>query len=140
MFFIKGVKKILNINNKDKKSKSKIDSSLDFIFGKLGKIINESKLIREKLQDLEKTNYDLGLKHIEKGNFKEALFRFKIVRKYWPKNYEAHLKLIYCCYLINNEEYAQKASKYLISLNPNFESKIFETKEEALLKIRDKSN
>ena len=108
----------------EEKLLSKAQTIFDFISKKFQEAISESKIIREKLKNLHKTNYELGLYHLEKGNIGEAIFRFKIVRKFWPHDYDAHLKLIYCFCITGNFERANFATKYLLSLDPNFRAEI----------------
>ena len=88
-FFIKNIKeKFINI-------KKTIDSFIDDI--------------RKKLQNLYKTNYETGLYHLNNGNLFEALFRFKILSKFWPdfldgRYYLAYVLLLRGCLSDSKEE------------------------------------
>jgi len=126
-------KKIIGFVKRDKKSPTvgKIEESIHFINNKAKEIVSESKVIMEKLHDLQSTNYQLGLVQLEKGNLKEAIFRFKIVRKFWPTNYDAHLKLIYCYYADNHENHANRAIERLLELDPNSKAQIDQVKIDA---------
>ena len=129
----KHLKKIIGFVKKDKKSPKlgKIEEGVNFVGDKVREAISESKVIVEKLYDLQQTNYQLGLTQLEKGNLKEAIFRFKIVRKFWPSNYDSHLKLIYC-YVASGQEYrAQSAIEYLLELDDGFKPQIEQAKIDA---------
>lgn len=41
---------------------------------------------RDKLQNLERTNYELAIHHFNHGNLSDAAMRFKIVRKFWKNS------------------------------------------------------
>ena len=82
------------------------------------------ELSKKKIQDLSKTNYNLGIKHLEEGNLKEAIFRFKITKKFWPHNYEAYYELIYCLILENEFEEAQKVIDELLEKSPDYKERI----------------
>jgi Flp pilus assembly protein TadD len=134
--FIKQIKKVLDFKKDDKSTLNKVEKGVDFISQKMTLAISESKVIAEKLKDLHKTNYDLGLTHLNNGNFKEAIFRFKIVRRFWPKNYECHLKLIYC-YFVREEAYkADRAIERLLILEPAFKGKIENARVDASFKVK----
>ena len=54
----------------------------------------------EKSKDLKKTNYDLGIFHLEKGNLADAKFRFKFVLKF-DSNYKDALYQLARSYIYN---------------------------------------
>ena len=54
-------------------------SNTKFWLDKLRSKINEIKI---KSQNLTKTNYDLGLYHFNAGNLSDAIFRFKLLKKF----------------------------------------------------------
>ncbi|WPX96550.1 Putative tetratricopeptide repeat-containing protein [Candidatus Bandiella woodruffii] len=56
--------------------------------------IHETK---KKLDNLSKTNFDLGLYHFNKGNINDAIFRFKILKRFDDK-YEDLDYLLGRCY------------------------------------------
>lgn len=144
------LKKILGFTKKEsKKSESlpddnfslgKVEKSFKFLSIKFKEAVLESKVIMNKLKDLEKTNYDLGLTHLQNNNLREAIFRFKIVRKFWPENYEAHLNLIYCYFVLNEEENAERAIEYLLYLEPKYKSKIEKLRIKASLYVKETNN
>lgn len=133
-------KKALGIkdsDNKDKEivkkpsTKERFHQTLNLIEDKVSNALSESQIVREKLKDLQKTNYDLAIEHLRNGNIKEAIFRFKIVRKFWPQNYAAHLDLIYCYLILDEEENANDAIDYLLYLEPELELEIERLKVDA---------
>jgi len=134
-------KKILGFGKKeDKSSFGKVEKAVNFLSEKIKEAVSESKVIMDKLHDLHKTNYELGLIHLKKGNLKEAIFRFKIVRKFWPQDYNSHLKLIYCYFITKQEEYANRAIEYLLYLDPNFKSEIEQLRVDATFYQNPKDN
>lgn len=102
----------------------KLDNLSGFIHKSFAYFIVEYRIIKEKLKDLSRTNYDLGMKHLEEGNIKEAIFRFKITKKFWKDNYDAYYQLIYCLILDNKFEAAQKVIDELLQRNPGSKTKI----------------
>jgi tetratricopeptide (TPR) repeat protein len=102
----------------------KIDKLSNFIDHFWASVIVEYRIVKEKFQDLSKANYDLGIRHLEEGNIKEAIFRFKITKKFWPHNYDAYYQLIYCLILDNEFEDAQKVIDELLIKNPSYKEKI----------------
>lgn len=79
--------------------------------------------IKEKSKNLRKTNYELGLKHLENGNISEAIFRFRIVKKFWPDLLEANYYLAYCLVLKDRRFEAKKILEEFISKYPNIDEK-----------------
>lgn len=136
--FLKQLKRILRIKDEPSilKSKSKIEKWTDNVSQKLDGAIKESYTIAGKLKDLHKTQYDLGCFHLKNNNLKEAIFRFKIVRKFWPDDYKNHLKLIYSYFLNKDERNADKAIQTLNNLNPNLKSKIEEVRIKASFRVK----
>lgn len=102
----------------------KIDKVSNFFEHLWALITIEYSTIKEKFQDLSKANYDLGIKHLEEGNVREAIFRFKITKKFWPHNYEAYYQLIYCLILENELDEAEKIIDELLIKNPSYKEKI----------------
>jgi tetratricopeptide (TPR) repeat protein len=103
---------------------SRVDKFSGFINHFISFIVVEYRIIKEKMQDLSKTNYDLGIKHLENGNLKEAIFRFKITKRFWPHNYEAYYELVYCLILENEFDEAQKVIDDLLKKCPSYKEKI----------------
>ncbi len=55
--------------------------------------LEESYIMREKLRDLARTNYALGLDHMRRGNLHDASLRFRIVLLLKPDFAAAHYNL-----------------------------------------------
>jgi tetratricopeptide (TPR) repeat protein len=78
--------------------------------------------IKHKLKDLRQTNYDLGLRHIEKGNISDAIFRFRFIKKFWPDHFEAYYQLAYCLLLKNKFYDAKHEIQELLLKNPDYDN------------------
>ena len=65
----------------------------------LGKYKDCIKKIRVKLNDLSKTNLDLGIYHLNKGNLNDAILRFKLVKQFSNNKYEDLDYFLGRCYL-----------------------------------------
>lgn len=113
--------------------KQKSQSVFDFIVSRFGVIEKEINSIKGKSKNLLETNYNLGLKHLEKGNLSDAIFRFKFIKKFWPHHLDAHYQLAYCYFLKKNFPQSQQLLKELVALDPSYQQKA----EELLSKFRD---
>ena len=110
----------------DRKAKffAKVNGFFDFLGNKFENVVREFGEIREKAKDLSTTNYKLGLKHLEKGNLSEAVFRFKMVKKFWPENYEAYYQLAYALVLSKKMIEARKVIDELLAKDRSYEPKV----------------
>jgi len=137
MFTIfKSVRKIIGLQNKvdvnPKPENKGKDNFLDKTIAKTSSFVDnlfqfidsEHKMIKEKMKNLYQSNYDLGLKHLKRGNVKEAIFRFRIIKKFWPNNYDAYYQLIYCLMLNDELAEAQKVIDDLLTKNPSDKERI----------------
>ncbi|MFT7098836.1 MAG: tetratricopeptide (TPR) repeat protein [Rickettsiales bacterium] len=106
-----------------KKAPGKISGAVDNFFSKA---VEEFGSIMEKSKDLSSTNYNLGMKYLDEGNIKEAIFRFKITKKFWPDNHEAYYQLIVCFVLQGKTEKAKKVADELLKIAPQYRGKIFQ--------------
>ena len=61
----------------------KSSSFLFFISNHIEIVRKEIEIIKKKSKNLLETNYNLGLKHLEKGNLGDAIFRFKFIKKFY---------------------------------------------------------
>lgn len=113
--------------------KQKSQSIFDFIISRFSVVEKEINLIRGKSKNLLQTNYDLGLKHLEKGNLSDAIFRFKFIKKFWPHHLDAYYQLAYCYFLKKNFQQTQIILKELVSLDPSYQKKA----DELLDKIKN---
>lgn len=105
-------------------STNKIDELSNLINKAIAGAIAEYNIIREKMKNLSQTNYDLGMKYLNEGNLKEAIFRFRITKKFWPNNYDAYYQLVYCLILEHNFDKAQLVIDDLLQKNPSYKSRI----------------
>jgi tetratricopeptide (TPR) repeat protein len=102
----------------------RIDKVSHFMDNVFAYVIAEYQAIKNKSKNLSKTNYELGIKHLEQGNLQEAIFRFKITKKFWPENYEAYYELIYCLIMEQDLEEAQKVIDELLEKRPDYKERI----------------
>lgn len=152
--FINSVKKLAGLSKKDNKqpqstpeeSKKALSAKIDKISGLLndltGQVVNEYKTIREKSKNLSETNLKLGMKYLEEGNLSEAIFRFKITKKFWPDNYEAQYQLIICLVLDEQFEEAEKLMNELSAKSPEYKTKIeqnFGAREQSSEEVRQEN-
>lgn len=79
--------------------------------------------VRAKLSNLLETNYNLGLKHLEKGNISDAIFRFRFIKKFWPECYDAYYQLAYSLTLNNRPFEAKKILTQLLAKKPDYDLK-----------------
>jgi capsule polysaccharide export protein KpsE/RkpR len=56
-----------------------------FIKNQIQKVKNEFVTLREKLRNVADSNMKLGIYHLRSGNYRDAIFRFKLVEKYEAK-------------------------------------------------------
>ena len=113
-----------------------------FIGGAFEACVKEITDIRQKSKNLRETNYQLGLKHIEKGNLPEAIFRFRFIKKFWPDLFDAYYQLAYC--LVLNKKYleASEVLKELLIKDPAYDPKAQEmlTHIELIIKSKQEQN
>ncbi len=105
------------------KFREKSQKFANFLNDSLETAKQEYYSIKEKSKNLQKTNYELGLKHLEDGNISEAIFRFRIVKKFWPDLLEANYYLAYCLFLKDRKFEAKKLLEEFIKRNPNVDDK-----------------
>jgi len=104
----------------ENKFHKKIDSILQFGETKLEEAKTEYSVIKSKLSNLLETNYQLGLKHIERGNLSEAIFRFKFIKFFWKDCFDAYYQLAYVLILAKKPYQAKKVLNELIIKNPDY--------------------
>lgn len=92
-----------------------------FFSDKLAFAQDEFFSIKEKCQDLRQTNFDLGMKHLDDGALPEAIFRFRLIKKFWPDYFDAYYQLAYCLALRENVTEAQKVLTELLNKDPNYD-------------------
>ncbi len=57
-----------------------------FIKNQIQRLKNEFVALREKLKNVSDSNMKLGIFHLRSGNYRDAIFRFKLVEKYLDPN------------------------------------------------------
>jgi len=112
----KGLVSSLSFNLRDKSEKFS-----QFIGEKLDSAREEFFTIKEKCKDLHKTNFDLGNRHLEKGNLSEAILRFRIIKKFWPNDFDAYYQLAYCLVLKNKPRKARRVLEELLEKDPGYD-------------------
>lgn len=106
-----------------KNFRQKSSDFIDFTSNKLDELIDEFGVIKEKSKDLEKTNFNLGRIHLQKGDVKEASFRFWLMTKFYPKNLDAKYELAYCLALREKYKKSQKILELILNKEPNYSQK-----------------
>jgi len=113
-------------NTEEKKSelavsfKQKSQELSSFVGNRIKLAQEEVTTIRKKCSNLLETNYQLGLKHLENGNLKEAIFRFRFINKFWPNHLESYYQLAYCLILANKFKKAEKVLNDLVAKDPEY--------------------
>ncbi len=111
-------------DSKNKKFSANLGSKLVDISDNISNLINkEISDIAQKTKDLKKTNHDLALKHLKKGNISEASFRFWIMTKFWPDYYDAYYERAYCLYIENKISKSRKVLEVLLKKNSHLQQK-----------------
>lgn len=105
------------------KLRDKSEKFSNFLGDKFEQAKNEILEVRAKCSNLRETNYRLGLKHLEKGNLSDAIFRFRFIKKFWPDLFDAQYQLAYCLILDNKAIEAKQELEELLSRQPNFDPK-----------------
>ncbi len=102
-----------------------LNQNLSKFFANFGSWIElfqtELHVVIAKCKNLQETNYNLGLKHLNNGRIAEATFRFRFTKKFWPECYEAYYQLAYCFTLDNRLEEAKITLEELLSKKPDHE-------------------
>lgn len=96
------------------------ENIFSFIKSSAKKFIAESSIIREKLKDLPKTNYELGLRHFERGNLDDAIMRFKMVSFLLPEHKESNYQLGRCLVIKEDNERAKECFERAVEIDPDY--------------------
>lgn len=102
--------------------KSKAKSVFDFTINHFDVVKKELELIKTKSQNLLESNYQLGLRHIEKGNLGDAIFRFRFIKKFWPNHYDTYIQLANCYIIKKRYNKALLVLDELTIINPTYEN------------------
>lgn len=111
-----------------------------FMERKFQQVYEEFFTIKNRLQNLRETNYKLGLKHLENGNLKDAIFRFRFINKFWPDLLDAYYQLAYCLVLDNKPVEAKSVLQKLLNENPDFDPKAFDLLQHIEQGIKSRTN
>jgi tetratricopeptide (TPR) repeat protein len=129
--FGKFLKKIIGKSDKKETADSKKPSALkeksekisNFIAEKFDQISEEFAVIKDKTKNLQETNYNLGMKHLQNDNLSEAIFRFRFTIKLWPNCFDAYYQLAYCLVLNDKLFDAKIILVELLAKKPDYDSK-----------------
>jgi tetratricopeptide (TPR) repeat protein len=113
--------------------KNKAKSVFDFTINHFDVVKKELELIKTKSQNLLESNYQLGLRHLEKGNLGDAIFRFRFIKKFWPNHYDAYIQLANCYIIKKRYNKALLVLHELTIINPTYENQA----QELIKKIED---
>lgn len=94
-----------------------------FVKNKAQETKSEFGDIKSKMSNLLETNYNLGLRHLEKGNISDAVFRFRFIKKFWPDCFDAYYYLAYSLALNKRPFEAKKILNELLIKKPDYDSK-----------------
>lgn len=94
---------------------------LTFVSKKTEEAQTEFFSIKKKLKNLRQTNYDLAVKHAEKGNLSYAIFRLRCMKRFWPDFFEVYYTLAYYLALHGKPLQAQYFLQELLTENPNYD-------------------
>jgi tetratricopeptide (TPR) repeat protein len=98
-----------------------LKQKFSFVGETINTVKNEMMAAKEKSKNLRQANYELGMKHLEKGNISEALFRFRITTKFWPDLLDAQYQFAYCLALKNKASQAKEVLQKLLEKKPDFQ-------------------
>ncbi len=96
---------------------------IDFFQSKIQETKEEFGDVKSKVSNLLETNYNLGLKHLEKGNISDAVFRFRFIKKFWPECFDAYYQLAYSLALNKRPYEAKKILTELLIKKPDYDAK-----------------
>lgn len=99
--------------------REKFNRLVPYIKEKSQRFIEECHIAREKLKDLPATNYELGLKHMKKGNISDAILRFRIVAFLKPEFAPAYYNLGRCYAFNGKNDLAKKNFEKALELDSN---------------------
>lgn len=131
------VKKLLGRSDKKENGAEKMATSLrarsekltQFLGDKFQLVQDEIIAVKEKSKNLRETNYNLGLKHLENGRLTDAIFRFRLIKKFWPDLFDAYYQLAYCLVLDDKLDEAKNVLEELLSKNPDYDQKAYDLLE-----------
>lgn len=78
-------------------SKKKFSGLIANLKERIKHLPDQYAIVREKMQDLTKTNTELGFRHLELGNISDAVMRFKMVLRWFSQDYPPALYGLGAC-------------------------------------------
>lgn len=117
-------------DNESKSILSDIKNNLGFIGEAYDTVHEEISIAKEKSKDLRKSNYELGMNFLEKGNIGEAIFRFRIMGLLWPEMLDAQYQLAYCLAQKKQFRKSEKVLEKILNKDPNYDNKARDLLEE----------
>lgn len=105
------------------KIQQKANVLIKFVQDRVEQTKDEFGDVKSKMSNLLETNYQLGLKHLEKGNISDAIFRFRFIKKFWPNCFDAYYQLAYCLVLNKRNFEAKKILQELLEKDPSYDPK-----------------
>lgn len=109
--------------------RAKSEKLTQFLGDKFQLVQDEITAVKEKSKNLRETNYNLGLKHLENGRLTDAIFRFRLIKKFWPDLFDAYYQLAYCLVLDDKLDEAKNILEELLSKNPSYDQKAYDLLE-----------
>ncbi|MBM3580098.1 MAG: hypothetical protein FJX34_04935 [Alphaproteobacteria bacterium] len=103
--------------------RSRADKLTDFLGERFEFAKKEYFIIKDKMRNLREANYQLGLRHLEKGEMRDAIFRFRFIKRFWPDLWDAYYQLGYCLVLDKRPKEAKLVLEELLKKNPAYDSK-----------------
>jgi hypothetical protein len=109
--------------------REKAGKAFNFLREKTYLAKDEFYIILGKLKNLREANYNLGIMHLEKGNINDAIFRFKLMTKFWPDDQRSYYYLAYCLTVKNELLKAKIVLEKFKSHNFQFDQKTTDLQE-----------
>ena len=93
----------------------KLQNLLILLFRKIVEFACDSK---QKIDNLYKTNYDIAMFHLRRGNFSDANLRLKIMEKFYPNDINIKYNSAICFLAMNKKNKAIKKLEEILKINP----------------------
>jgi predicted TPR repeat methyltransferase len=97
-----------------------VDSTVAAFKGWVAGVVRAWPEFKKKIQDLPGTNYQLGDAYFQRGDFANAMIRFRIVIWLAPQHAQAHFKLARCMQIVGNRQGAVRHYRLAMKYRPNY--------------------